>query len=223
MDTSDHKSVDCGDRHSWQRIRSEPPRYQKIAWDIASKIVEGEYREGDKLHSRSNLTSQYNVSSETARRAICILDDLGIVKAVQGSGVVVVSSEKAAQYLRQYREFVSLGDMRSSVLSKITELHENANDLCAQLGRIVEQVEHFKESNPFVPYHIEVPPDSPQISKTLQELNFWHNTQATVVAIERNGELHLSPGPYFSLQELDIVFYIGNDECVNRVAVLLNT
>ncbi len=221
MDTPEPKAV-SETHHSWNHIHQGPPQYQKIAWDIAARIAEGDYHEGDRLHSRSGLAGQYQVSSETARRAICILDDLGIVKAVQGSGVVVVSTEKAIRYVRQYHEFVSLTDLRSSVLDEIGSLQRDASALCGRLDQLVECVGHFKASNPFVPFHFEVPPDSPQLGKTLQELNFWHNTQATVIAVQRAGELQLSPGPYISLQPEDILYFIGNSECVHRVVSVLS-
>lgn len=222
MDTSEQKEITEPSHHGWKQIHPGPPQYQKIAWDIAARIAEGDYLEGDRLHSRSGLAGQYNVSSETARRAICILDDLGIVKAVQGSGVVVISTEKAIRYVRQYREFLSLSDLRSSVLDEIGSLQRDASALCGRLDQLVECVGHFKASNPFVPFHCEVPSDSPCLGKTLQELNFWHNTQATVIAVQRTDELQLSPGPYISLLAGDVLYFIGNSECVHRVISLLS-
>ncbi|MEG2918744.1 MAG: GntR family transcriptional regulator, partial [Clostridium sp.] len=71
------------------------PRYQQIAADIASKIATGHYKLGEKIYARSMLASQYGVSSETSRRAICILSDLDIVDTTKGSGVVIKSCENA--------------------------------------------------------------------------------------------------------------------------------
>lgn len=51
-------------------IKISTPQYQQIAADIAAKIVDGRYDLGEKIYARSSLASQYNVSSETARRAI---------------------------------------------------------------------------------------------------------------------------------------------------------
>ena len=48
-------------------------RYQQLASDIASRIAEGSYQVGDKIFARSSLASQYQVSSETARKAVCVL------------------------------------------------------------------------------------------------------------------------------------------------------
>jgi DNA-binding GntR family transcriptional regulator len=59
--------------------------------EIAPRIADGEYDEGEKLRARSDLAAEYGVSSETARRAALVLADLGIAEATQGSGVQVLS------------------------------------------------------------------------------------------------------------------------------------
>ena len=76
------------------------PRYQQIALDIATQIVKQQYKVGDRIYARSSLASKYHVSPETARRAICLLADMDIVEAEKGSGVVILSVDNAARYLR---------------------------------------------------------------------------------------------------------------------------
>ena len=73
------------------------PRYQQIALDIATQIVKRQYRVGDRIYARSSLASRYHVSPETARRAVCLLADMGIVEAEKGSGVEILSVEAAAR------------------------------------------------------------------------------------------------------------------------------
>ena len=58
---------------------SSSPRYEKIALDIANAIYKGQYEEGEKIYGRSTLAGTYNVSPETIRRAIKILEDVGVV------------------------------------------------------------------------------------------------------------------------------------------------
>ena len=65
------------------------PRYQQIAVEVAARIANGEYPEGQKIYARSSLAGQYSVSPETARRAICILSDLGIVSSEKGNGIII--------------------------------------------------------------------------------------------------------------------------------------
>ncbi len=55
------------------------------------------------------------------------------------------------------------------------------------------------------------------MGQNLSECNFWHNTMATVIAIRRECEMIISPGPYAVITEKDIFYYIGNEDCNKRV------
>ena len=226
MDTSEQEQSQglhaSGRGPAHGRVRLDPPRYQEIAKDVASKIADGFYQVGEKIYARSALASQYGVSSETARRAICVLDDLGIVAASRGSGVTIVSYDKAVAYVRQYREFTSINELRRSLVQSIERQHEEMCQINELLDRLVEKTDRFRASNPFVPFQARVAAGCPHLEKTLRDLNFWHNTLATVVAIRRAETLMLSPGPFVTLREGDVIYYIGNAECVDRVNALLS-
>ena len=75
------------------------PRYQQIAVAIAERIVDGKYPIGSKIYARSTLASNFNVSPETARKAINVLVDLEIMEVRHGSGAVISSKEIAQQFL----------------------------------------------------------------------------------------------------------------------------
>ncbi len=77
-------------------------RYITIAADLADRIVRGEYQEGQKVFGRSTLAGKYNVSPETIRRALTLLQEVGIVEVAPGVGVVVKSSEVARKYLDDF-------------------------------------------------------------------------------------------------------------------------
>ena len=85
-------------------VKVTSPRYQQIAADIAAKIASGHYKQGEKIYARSSLASQYGVSAETARRAVCVLSDMRIVDSTKGSGVVISSVENARRFIRQYQD-----------------------------------------------------------------------------------------------------------------------
>ena len=84
------------------------PIYQKIALDIANKIYTGEIQEDSVLFGRSVLAGKYNVSPETIRRAVKILEDIGVVKSIKGKGVIVLSPDKASSFDGQRRLDVEL-------------------------------------------------------------------------------------------------------------------
>jgi DNA-binding GntR family transcriptional regulator len=62
------------------------PAYNQLANILRRKIASGEYRGGERLPSESELCSQYQVSSITARRAIKILVEQDIAETRQGQG-----------------------------------------------------------------------------------------------------------------------------------------
>lgn len=204
-----------------RRVKITTPRYQEVARDVAGKIVDGFYKVGEKIYARSSLASQYGVSSETARRAVCVLDDLGIVVSSKGSGVTIISYEKAVAYVRQYREFTSINELRCALAESIGRQQEETRTINTLLDELVQKTERFRTSNPFVPFQTQVTAACPHLGKSLSDLNFWHNTLATVIAIRRGEKLILSPGPYVSLKENDVIFYIGDAECVDRVSALI--
>jgi len=200
-----------------KNVEVRQPKYQKIAADIASKIVEKKYLVGEKIYARSSIATQYGVSSETARRAIAVLQDLEIVEATKGSGVVIKSYEKAANYIKQFLDVQSIYQIQLEVIDSINRQKKELDMLKDITERLVNRTERFRSVNPFVPFQVDLTEDSPYISKTIGEINFWHHTMATIVGIKRGEELILSPGPYATLELNDTIYFIGNDECIERV------
>ena len=83
-------------------------KYQKIALSVAERIASGEYEVGEKLKSRTTIASTFNVSPETARKGLNILADLKILTLKHGSGAIVLSKEKAIDFINQYESTHSL-------------------------------------------------------------------------------------------------------------------
>jgi len=70
------------------RDRFEPP-YHQLAGILRQQIAGGILRPGDRVPSESQLCEQYEVSPMTARRALTILLDEGLVTAARGRGTFV--------------------------------------------------------------------------------------------------------------------------------------
>ncbi|MFB7647213.1 GntR family transcriptional regulator [Streptomyces sp. NPDC056084] len=67
---------------------SQPPS-RRIAEDLRHQIESGELRSGDKLPSERALAEQYGSARNTAREAIRMLAEQGLVTAKHGKGVFV--------------------------------------------------------------------------------------------------------------------------------------
>ena len=204
-----------------ENIRVTGARYQRIAADIAAKIVDHQYEIGEKIYARSLIARQYSVSSETARKAIAILADLNIVDTVKGSGVVIKSYENAVAFLQQYRNTGTLAEFKQDAMNCLTRLSQDGNELREAIGKLVDHADRFRALNPLAPFSVRVEAAALCVGQTLSSLNFWQNTAATVIAIRRGDTLIRSPGPYAELLAGDTVYFIGEDDCVERVDMLL--
>lgn len=61
-------------------------KYFRLMEDLKEKILTGEIKAGDKLPSENELSSQYQVSRQTVRKALSILENMGYIYAQHGRG-----------------------------------------------------------------------------------------------------------------------------------------
>ncbi|AOR24269.1 TrkA C-terminal domain-containing protein [Clostridium taeniosporum] len=200
-----------------RKLKIVSPVYQRIAADIASKIANGHYKVGEKIYARSALAAQYSVSSETARRAICILSDMDIVDTTKGSGVKIKSCENAIKFVKQCEDIQTVSDLKKEILEGLERQAQESKQLKENLLDLIDKTDRFKSINPFIPFKITINKNTPYAGKNISEINFWHNTFATIIAIKRGDSLIMSPGPYATFMEGDIFYFVGNEECYERV------
>lgn len=198
------------------------PIYQQIAIDLASRIAQGEFEVGEKIHGRSTLAGQYNVSPETIRRSVILLEDVNIVQVAQGSGIIVTSRDQAFKFIEKFKSRDSMTSIKKDIESLLDEKRKLEQDLVAYIDKLMDYSERFKNSNPFAPIEVEILKDSKLIGKTIADVNFWQNTGATIIGIRRGKSLILSPGPYATFNEGDIYIMIGEESTYERVKVFLN-
>lgn len=198
------------------------PIYQQIAIDIASRIAQGEFGVGEKIHGRSTLAGQYNVSPETIRRSVILLEDVNIVQVAQGSGIIVTSRDQAFKFIEKFKSRDSMTSIKKDIESLLDEKRKLEQDLVAYIDKLMDYSERFKNSNPFAPIEIEILKGSKLIGKTIADVNFWQNTGATIIGIRRGKSLILSPGPYATFNEGDIYIMIGEESTYERVKAFLN-
>ncbi|WP_082126754.1 GntR family transcriptional regulator [Allosalinactinospora lopnorensis] len=66
-----------------------PPVYREIAEAVRSAIASGELSDGDRVPGENDLMKQYGVARATARQALSVLINEGIVVPIRGSGIYV--------------------------------------------------------------------------------------------------------------------------------------
>lgn len=198
------------------------PIYQQIAIDIANRIYSGEFEEGTRIYGRSTLAGEYNVSPETIRRAMILLQDTNIVDVSHGSGIEVRSRAAALKFIEKFRDMNSIGSLKNNISRVIEDKRKLEEDLKTYIDKLIDYSERFKKSNPFAILEIEIPKSSKLLGKNIAEVNFWQNTGATIIGIRRNNRIILSPGPYAAFREDDVFIMVGDEGSYERINRFIN-
>jgi GntR family transcriptional regulator len=75
-----------------RRPRPPLPPYKAIAADLRAKIQAGEYKPGEQVPSVTQLCDTYEVTRNTAIRALRVLRDEGLIVVEQGWGSFVADN-----------------------------------------------------------------------------------------------------------------------------------
>lgn len=97
------------------------PPYRRISAELRRAILAGELRPGDQLPSERTIMQQYDTARATARMAIRVLVNEGLVTAEHGRGVFVRSERKyvrvgSQRYSRTMRAEMGVSPFRAEVM-----------------------------------------------------------------------------------------------------------
>lgn len=197
------------------------PIYKQIALDIAGRIYNDDMKIGEKIHGRSTLASNYNVSPETVRKAVKLLEDMKVVSSSKGSGVTIISKDNAYNFINRFHSIESVTSLKHDIDSLMREKETIEKNIGEMIERIVDYSNRLRYTNPLTPIEIELPKKCDLIGKSVSESKFWQNTKATIVAIRRNGELIISPGPYLVFEKGDNLLVVGEEDILKKIEIFL--
>lgn len=197
------------------------PIYKQIALDIAGRIYNNDIKIGEKIHGRSTLASNYNVSPETVRKAVKLLEDMKVVSSSKGSGVTIISKDNAYNFINRFHSIESVTSLKHDIESLMEEKKAIEKNIGEMIDRIVDYSNRLRYTNPLTPIEIELPKECYLIGKSVSESKFWQNTKATIVAIRRNGELIISPGPYLVFEKGDNLLVVGEEDILKKIEIFL--
>jgi K+/H+ antiporter YhaU regulatory subunit KhtT len=198
----------------------EQARYQEIAIDIAHAIMMGEYHEGVKIHGRSTLAGRYNVSPETIRRAIAILQNVGVVMVSQGVGITVTSKAMAEKFFKSVNQKGEIQVFLEELKSLMEIRHENDMKIERHLNQLQGYADRIM-SRWLDVGEIEIGKTSSAIGMTLRELRVRERTGTTIVAVIRDGFEQFSPEAGFVLRAEDVLLAAGSPEGQDKLQQLI--
>ena len=134
--------------------------YVSIALDIANKILNGEFREKQKISGRSTLASMYNVSPETIRRAIVLLEDMDVVNSSRGSGIDVISKSAAEKFIEKNKSSRYISSIKDEIRDLMQQKKKIDEQIQESFDTIFDYIERFKSDTPYTFIEIKVTADS---------------------------------------------------------------
>lgn len=191
--------------------------YKNIALDIANKILKGEIKIDEKLSGRTTLSSMYNVSPETIRRAIALLEDMNVVTSSKGRGIDILSVSAAEKFIEKYKSNEYMVTMKENIFKLIEKKKQLDDELEESFEKILDSVDRFKNVSPFTFIEIKIKDNCKAIGRTVNEIKFWQGTGATIVAYRRNNDIVISPGPTYVFENDDIIIVIGTSDVYERI------
>lgn len=200
-------------------------KYERVYQDLSSKIDDGTYPVGSLLPSEKQLTENYSVSRETARKALALLTDRGYIQKIMGKGSVVISHSQYAlpvSSLVSYKEFAHA--VGASTRSELIDFSETllplasfkslAKDLQSEETTAVTRLRFFDNEPAIIDrdYILKsVVPSIPQEAAETSLFEYFENTLGLSIAYsskqikvepaqESDRELmHLAKGEYVAV------------------------
>lgn len=186
------------------------PIYQRISIDVAKLIASGNIKEGEQIYGRSSLAGKYNVSPETIRRAIKVLEDVEVVKSIQGSGSRVLSQDNAIKFVERYNQIGNLSSYKTKLIDTLNEIRVLEKEAMENIVQIIDYSSRLQSSTLIHPLEFKIVKESHIINKTISEVKFWQNTGGTIIGVKKGETVIISPGPYLKFEENDILIVIAD-------------
>lgn len=192
-------------------------RYEKIALDIAYSIYNGEFNEGELIKGRSTLSVRYSVSSETIRRSIKLLNDMKVLESIDKVGVKILSQKNAHLFIQEFQSKNQILLLREQINSLAKERESINQEILHRVDSIIEQSIALRNIGIVYPLEHKIEHSCHIIGQTIGQIRFWEHTGATIIGINRDGKLYLSPGPNHIFELNDTILYVGNVENISDI------
>lgn len=201
--------------------KKKQARYQQIALDIAARIARNDLREGERISGRSILSSEYGVSPETIRRAMSLLEEVEVVHVANNYGVIIGSKEAAIAYLDSFSSVTDVTQLKHRLNSLMDKRHEIDEEIRTIISQIVDLSGRFSFSDPLKRFEFTLHSGSKLIGQTIGSSAFYQTTKMTIIALNRQGTMILSPGPDAIFEENDVLVVVGHVADVVKVEMLV--
>ncbi len=136
---------------------------------------------------------------------------MGVIDVIEKKGILVKSQSAANTYIKEFKAKDHILSMREAITRMIEEKRSIEDAVLQQLDSVIEEAVLLKSIGIITPLNVKIGDASHLIGKTIGEVRFWEYTGATIIGINRMGQLFLSPGPKLVFYPGDVILYVGNE------------
>lgn len=140
FDVPSDSALVLGKKQMEKLLEGAEVRYSAVYMDLLGLIAMGRYQLGDKLPTYKELQKLYNVSLDTAGKAIQIMQEWGVVKTIRGKGIFVemdlsemkkiqISPRLIAYHVRRYLDSMELLALTIEGASVCAAAHITAEEI----------------------------------------------------------------------------------------------
>ena len=111
----------------------------------------------------------------------------------------------------------SIQEIKKEILASVEQQQQELENFSGLLDTLVNQTRRIQQTAPFLPYEIQLDETANHLNESIKDLNIWQETGATVVALQHEERLLLSPGPYAKFEVGETVFFVGDELVFQRM------
>ncbi|WKY44103.1 GntR family transcriptional regulator [Eubacteriaceae bacterium ES2] len=189
--------------------RNVTPIYMQVAVDVAGRIARDQLKVGQKISGRTTLASEYNVSPETIRKAMWLLEEVGVIKVTHGSGSYIASKTNAEEFAERYKVKFSVNDFKKELSHLMKQRDEIEQQMNLTMNTIIDYSSRFRNTELITIYEYFLDYQSDLPEKSIGELNLKKETGVTLVGISRAGVMMISPPDEEIIKAKDTLYYVG--------------
>lgn len=201
-------------------VRKDRPVYERVAYEIAIQIANGKVVEGAKIKGRSLASTQFNVSTETMRKALNVLQENGVITIKEQSGAQVVSREQALKFSEAFKDEIALKNSFQAFHSLLDESKTIQQRIKKELSRLEKKYDINHSSTPIRTFDYQLSELHPLVGRTVRSTNFYKVTGATLYGIVGNVTIS-SPSSEYVFQPFDILYFSGDETVMQRTVEYL--
>jgi len=187
------------------------PVFEQIAYELACKIKNDELKIHQKIRGRSIIASEFNVSGETVRKALSLLEKNGVVDIKEQSGAYVKSKAEAVKYVVIHHQNVETEKRFEEIDHLLKQSMALQKNLQSQFKQVKKNNDVHKSVLPINTFSIKLKPYDAFVQEDFSKKEFEEIVGGNIFGLVREHLIISGVKEGFQFVPGDEVFISGSE------------